>query len=111
MVHRIEACSTCGDVCCGEELCQLEATLTEISVAALTTEPELRDWARSLIWLARCHAQKRRHVPRSVASSNSTSGWQYAGNQLPHAHEKIPASWSVGAPCNLPRRAVALSLP
>ena len=33
-------------------------TLTEVSIAALTTDPDLRDVGRSLISLVRYHAQK-----------------------------------------------------
>ena len=33
-------------------------TLTEVSVAALTTDPELRDFGRALICLVRYHAER-----------------------------------------------------
>jgi hypothetical protein len=58
MIYRSEASCTHSQVRFVNQLSQLQVALTEISVAALTTEPELRDMARSLISLAKYHSQK-----------------------------------------------------
>ncbi len=58
MIDRSEACNPDHQACFVNQLSQLHAALTEISIAALTTEPEVRDMARSLISLAKYHAQR-----------------------------------------------------
>jgi|GEM_PF-2900393 len=57
----------------------LDATLTEISVAALTTEPELRDHARSLVLLARYHTQRECHRRSLVVPRSAGTYPRYAG--------------------------------
>jgi len=61
MIWGTEAHNARNDARFIEQLSQLDnaTTLIEVSIAALTTEPDLRDVGRSLIALARYYARKK----------------------------------------------------
>lgn len=63
MAHRTESGVAPQGASCFNRFSPMDMdtveTLTEVSVAALTTDPELRDFGRALISLVRYHAVKR----------------------------------------------------